>query len=121
EYGFNLLDYAQETEEEKLLRTIRENDEVNCGLRLVCELSSIKDRPLLLEEWEILAFVWKGDELFNLVFPGQGIRSSSETLKDYKDAARVGARGSSCSSQFSTCPVDASFMMEEILRARRSY
>ncbi|KAA0203470.1 hypothetical protein HAZT_HAZT010694 [Hyalella azteca] len=46
-----------------------------------------RDRPLLREEWEILAFVWNGDELFDQAFPGQGIGPTSEALRDYKEAA----------------------------------
>ncbi|XP_018008442.2 filaggrin-like, partial [Hyalella azteca] len=116
-----VLQSNSEPEEEKLLREIRKNDRNNCGLRLVCELSATRDRPLLREEWEILAFVWNGDELFDQAFPGQGIGPTSEALRDYKEAAYLGQRGGSCSDQFFSCPVDAKTMINEILEARRIY
>ena len=45
------------TKEEQLLKAIRSSDTENCGLRLVCDLAVVDDRPLSRQEWQIMQFI----------------------------------------------------------------
>ncbi|KAF2363941.1 hypothetical protein FHG87_005312 [Trinorchestia longiramus] len=105
--------------EERLLQDIRRHDIYHCGPRLICEIASVKDRPLTYEEWKIINFVRRGDELFEKIFPGEGILANSEILHDYQEAADFGDGGGNCSVKFYSCPTSAGRIMSLISGIRR--
>ncbi|XP_018008439.1 uncharacterized protein LOC108666132 [Hyalella azteca] len=94
-------------EEEIIVDELKRRDANGCSMRLVCEISAVKFRALRKEEWDILQFVRSGDALFNIAHPGQGVRSSSPVLADYRAAAKFGRTGGACSQRYRNCPYSA--------------
>ena len=55
-----------------------------------------------------------GDQLFNKLYPGDGVTSKSVALKEYQEAVEFGQQRGPCGQRFASCRAGAEEMMNII-------
>ncbi|CAL4100076.1 unnamed protein product, partial [Meganyctiphanes norvegica] len=94
----------------RLLELVRLEDELGCGLRLMCELAQ-DDDPQTQEELSILNLV----EPWSAVRPGEGLLPSG-ALGEYVGAAVIGRGGEDCAANYNACPMNATDIMNNVMK-----
>ncbi|XP_066959362.1 uncharacterized protein [Macrobrachium rosenbergii] len=98
----------EEETRERILELIREEDILDCGMRLVCELGGSDEDELSMEEIAILSLVGP------VVRPGEGILPGTASAA-YRIARTAGYSQTNCTELYSKCPVDSKNLVEAVM------
>ncbi|XP_064115255.1 uncharacterized protein LOC135221405 [Macrobrachium nipponense] len=98
----------EEETRERILELIREEDVLDCGMRLVCELGGNDEDELSMEELAILSLVGP------VVQPGEGILPGRASAA-YRIARTAGYSQTNCTELYSKCPVDNKNLVEAVM------
>ncbi|XP_068227493.1 uncharacterized protein [Palaemon carinicauda] len=98
----------EEATRERILDLVLEEDGMDCGKRMVCEIAGNDEGELSMEELAILSLVGP------VVQPGEGILPGTASTT-YRIARTAGSLQSNCTELYPKCPIEGRTLVESVM------